>query len=504
MPSMRKAAATGAIVAALTATLLAAGGSASRTPRVAVATVTPAATPTGRTTRPAALPAGGTWLLGRFGTVVAAAGAQRYGDVHALALVAPVQALVASPTGHGYWIVAGDGGVFSFGDAHFYGSTGGMRLNAPIVGMARSRTGAGYWLIGADGGVFSFGDAHFHGSTGNLHLRAPVVGMSATPSANGYWLVATDGGVFGFGDAHFYGSLGGTPVGAPIVALAPTPSGHGYWLLAQNGTVYPFGDAHSFGNGRSDRASATLLPTAAGDGYWIVSTTGDVGAFGTATAFSSGTKGTIVAGTTRWASSGSAAAQPAALYWPNSHEVALTFDDGPSATYTSQVVATLARYGVPATFFTVGEEAAEHTDLLRLEGANGNSVEDHSWDHADLTHLTPSQIASELSRTADVVQAAIGTRPICFRPPYGATNATVRAAGASLGLTQILWNVDPSDYKQPGVSAIVDNVLGAATGKGLLVGIHDGGGNRSETVAALPAIIDGLRARGYRFVRLCA
>ena len=131
------------------------------------------------------------------------------------------------------------------------------------------------------------------------------------------------------------------------------------------------------------------------------------------------------------------------------------------------------------------------------------SVETHGWDHADLTRLSPAAIDDELTRAANAVQAATGRRPTCFRPPYGATNQTVVAEGAKLGLTQILWNVDPSDYLRPGASVIASRVLGVADGRGLVVGIHDGGGDRSQTVAALPAIIDGLRARGYTFVRLC-
>ena len=74
---------------------------------------------------------------------------------------------------------------------------------------------------------------------------------------------------------------------------------------------------------------------------------------------------------------------------------------------------------------------------------------------------------------------------------------------ARIGLAQVLWNVDPSDYKRPGAGTIAARVLAAANGSGLIVGIHDGGGDRSQTIAALPAIIDGLRARGYSFVRLC-
>jgi peptidoglycan/xylan/chitin deacetylase (PgdA/CDA1 family) len=168
------------------------------------------------------------------------------------------------------------------------------------------------------------------------------------------------------------------------------------------------------------------------------------------------------------------------------------------------MLAVLERYNVPATFFTVGYLAAARPDLLVAEANAGMSVEDHSWDHPDLTRLLIPAIDDELTRAANAIQTAIGRRPTCFRPPYGSTNTTVAAEGAKLGLTQILWNVDPSDYLRPGADVIASRVLAAGTGRGLIVGIHDGGGDRSQTIAALPAIIEGLRARGYTFVRLCA
>ena len=190
------------------------------------------------------------------------------------------------------------------------------------------------------------------------------------------------------------------------------------------------------------------------------------------------------------------------ITWPGPHQVALTFDDGPSP-WTLPTLAALARAGVHATFFTVGEEVAAHPDLVRAEVAAGMSVQDHTWDHADLTHLDTAARDAELERAADAIRAATGRTPSCFRPPYGATNASVVSDAARLGLAQVLWNVDPSDYLRPGVATITARVLASADGRGLLVGIHDGGGDRSETVAALPAIISGLRARGYQFVTLC-
>ena len=183
---------------------------------------------------------------------------------------------------------------------------------------------------------------------------------------------------------------------------------------------------------------------------------------------------------------------------------ALTFDDGPNPAYTPQIVAELAAARVPATFFTLGYEGAARPDLLQAEARAGNSVEDHTWDHPSLPRLSPTAIASQLARTADLIQQAVGVRPKCFRPPYEATNSVVTSVAASLGLVQVLWNVDPTDWRRPGVDTIVANVLSHATGHDVVILLHDGGGDRSQTVAALPRIISGLRARGYHFTRLCA
>jgi len=474
-----------------------------------VSVLVPALSPAAASVRLArVLPAGGMWLLGADGGVFTLAGAPFKGSLADARLNAPVVSLAATPSGHGYWIVASDGGIFTFGDAHFYGSTGALRLNQPIVGMAPTRSGHGYWLVASDGGVFTFGDAHFYGSTGALRLNRPIVGMAPTRSGHGYWLVASDGGVFTFGDAHFYGSAGGQHLPGPTVGIAATASGKGYWIVTQSGQVLAFGDAPHLANTPPGQQIAGLIPTLHGNGYWVAARDGATSASGAAAPVGSvRTAAPIVTVATRWASSGTSAtlrASSLVVSYPGQLQAALTFDDGPDATYTPEVLAALATAGVPATFFTVGYEGAARPDLLRAEAAAGDSVEDHTWDHPDLTKLAPSEVASELSRTADVIQQATGVRPSCFRPPYEATNSTVVSIAASLGLTQTLWNVDPRDWSRPGVSAIVNNVLSNANGQGVIILMHDGGGDRSQTVAALPQIISGLRSRGYRFVRPCA
>jgi peptidoglycan/xylan/chitin deacetylase (PgdA/CDA1 family) len=358
--------------------------------------------------------------------------------------------------------------VFAFGDARYFGGMGGRRLDQPVVAMAPTPTGRGYWLVAADGGIFAFGDAHYFGSMGGRSLDQPVATIGATASGRGYWLLGRDGGVFAFGDAPFLGAA--TPAASLAVGIVRSATGRGYWIAHADDRVDAFGDAS---------------PVAA----HIV-------------------RAPVVGIATPWASSSGYALvlieelRRPLRTWPAAREVALTFDDGPSA-YTQQVVDTLRRYGVTATFFAVGYQLAARASAVRAAVAAGDAVEVHSWHHPQLTRLDATEIAAELRATADEIHSLTGERPRCFRPPYGDTNATVVAVGRSLGLTQVLWNVDPSDYLRPGASVIASRVVAAATGRGLVVGIHDGGGDRSQTVAALPAIITGLRAHGYRFVRLC-
>jgi len=190
------------------------------------------------------------------------------------------------------------------------------------------------------------------------------------------------------------------------------------------------------------------------------------------------------------------------LYSGNSRlpEIALTFDDGPGSSYTAQILAILGHYHVHATFFVIGSQAATYTDLISQESKQGNSVGNHTWTHPDLTKLSSDQVYAELQRTSEVIQADAGTSTL-FRPPYGHFNRQVQAIGASLGLSMILWNVDPRDWSRPGVNAIIQRVLDT-TQNGAIILMHDGGGDRSQTVAALPTIITALEQRGFQFVTI--
>ena len=180
-------------------------------------------------------------------------------------------------------------------------------------------------------------------------------------------------------------------------------------------------------------------------------------------------------------------------------KVFLTFDDGPSV-YTAQILSVLTSKGVRATFFVVGEHATQYPSYVQQESTNRMVVGDHTWDHPDLTTLPPEQVRWELESTADEIENLTGTRPTLWRAPYSLTNATVNDIASSLGLTRTGADVNSRDYSEPGTDAIISAVLDNVH-NGSIVQLHDGSPDdsedRSQTAAALPTIIDELRARGY-------
>lgn len=191
------------------------------------------------------------------------------------------------------------------------------------------------------------------------------------------------------------------------------------------------------------------------------------------------------------------------IYYGNTslREVALTFDDGPNPYYTAQILSVLKQYDVKATFFDVGYLVQNYPAIVRAEYDQGHIVADHSWSHPDLTRMSIDGVHSQLSAAAQAIHSAIGVYPTFFRPPYGNYNAAVIQQAMSLNLNVVMWNDDPRDWSQPGTGMIIDRALGEAR-NGSIILLHDGGGNRWQTVAALPTIITTLRARGYHLVTM--
>jgi peptidoglycan/xylan/chitin deacetylase (PgdA/CDA1 family) len=182
---------------------------------------------------------------------------------------------------------------------------------------------------------------------------------------------------------------------------------------------------------------------------------------------------------------------------PSRRVVALSFDDGPYP-LTPRFVQMLSANRAVATFFMIGRQVTGvYQSTLHAELRDGDALGDHTWSHPDL--LASDEVRSQLERTLRVIRELSGYTPCVFRPPYGDYDASVVQTAKSLGLATILWDVDPSDYALPGVSAIVQRVL-AQVRPGSIILSHDGGGPRAETLAAYPQIIRTLRARGYRFL----
>lgn len=179
-------------------------------------------------------------------------------------------------------------------------------------------------------------------------------------------------------------------------------------------------------------------------------------------------------------------------------EIALTFDDGPGP-YTPQIVAILQREHVPATFFEVGVLERYFDGATDAIVADGDAIGDHTEQHAAMSTLSASAQSAQLLEQAAAVEGQGAPFPRLFRPPYGMWDAATLALLRRYRMLMVLWTVDTNDYRRPGVHAIVKAALAGAR-PGAIILLHDAGGNRSETVAALPRIIAGLRRRHYRLV----
>ena len=178
--------------------------------------------------------------------------------------------------------------------------------------------------------------------------------------------------------------------------------------------------------------------------------------------------------------------------------IALTFDDGPSS-YTQQILDILAQKGVHATFFNLGNQASGKPELTRAVLDGGHELASHTNRHQDLPTLGRDDLRSEITSAFDTLEGASGKRLQMIRAPYGAFTDVAWARTAALISCNVLWNIDTLDWKRPGAAAITDMVLSHAF-NGSIVLMHDGGGNRSQDVEALPDIIDKLKAQGYTFL----
>ncbi|MBW8783411.1 MAG: glycosyltransferase [Novosphingobium sp.] len=192
--------------------------------------------------------------------------------------------------------------------------------------------------------------------------------------------------------------------------------------------------------------------------------------------------------------------------------VSLTFDDGPDPVWTPQILSILERFHVPATFFIIGENAVSNRDLLRRIVRDGDEIGNHTYTHPNLAEMPDAGVSLELNATQRLIEASTGRSTRLFRAPYfgDAEPTTADELGPAEiaqdhGYTVVGLHVDAADWKRPGVQQIVDKTVleveNPTTERSAnIVLLHDGGGNRAQTVAALPAIITRLEQDGYRFV----
>jgi peptidoglycan/xylan/chitin deacetylase (PgdA/CDA1 family) len=180
--------------------------------------------------------------------------------------------------------------------------------------------------------------------------------------------------------------------------------------------------------------------------------------------------------------------------------IALTFDDGPWPTSTSQVLDVLKNSNVKATFFMVGKQVQKYPQLVKQVVAEGHAIGNHTWSH-QYYQYNESAAAGEIDRTAELVYKTTGVKTSLFRPPAGILNNGLVTYAHEKNYAVVMWSVDSKDWRSRRTTkqAFIDNVLKEAKPGGIVL-LHDGGGDRSNTVQALPQLIAQLKKHGYKFV----
>lgn len=179
-------------------------------------------------------------------------------------------------------------------------------------------------------------------------------------------------------------------------------------------------------------------------------------------------------------------------------QISLTFDDGPGVD-TEELLNVLERLDVPATFFMLGRNVPEFPQTVQRLIDAGVPIDDHSVDHPNLSELSVSDQRAQIAGAAHTIEAAGSPYPRLFRPPYGAYDEATHEVLGRLRMLSVLWSVDSLDYTKPGVDQIVDNVV-SRVHPGAIILMHDGGGDRTQTIGAVEKIVPELRRQGYRFV----
>jgi peptidoglycan/xylan/chitin deacetylase (PgdA/CDA1 family) len=177
--------------------------------------------------------------------------------------------------------------------------------------------------------------------------------------------------------------------------------------------------------------------------------------------------------------------------------IAMTFDDGPHPSNTPRLLDLLKQRNIKATFFVVGSNSKAYPQILRRITAEGHEIANHTWTHANITTLSTDALRKELRDSCDAIVKAAGVTPTLFRPPYGATNASIKSLiKTEFGYPSIIWSVDPEDWKRPGVQVVADRLVAGARPGAILLA-HD---IHKPTIDAMPSALDRLLAKGFRFV----
>jgi peptidoglycan/xylan/chitin deacetylase (PgdA/CDA1 family) len=177
--------------------------------------------------------------------------------------------------------------------------------------------------------------------------------------------------------------------------------------------------------------------------------------------------------------------------------IALTFDDGPQEKLTPKLLDLLAQHHIKATFFVIGQNVAEHPDVVARAAREGHEIGNHSWSHPNLAKLSDENVRRQLRQTEDAIKEATGKRPTVMRPPYGSLSARQKQwIHQEFGYRIILWDVDPLDWKRPGPSVICNRIL-KETRPGSIVLSHD---IHPGTIEAMHDTLDQLEVKGFKFV----
>src|SRR5438128_8814165 len=177
--------------------------------------------------------------------------------------------------------------------------------------------------------------------------------------------------------------------------------------------------------------------------------------------------------------------------------IAMTFDDGPNATLTPKLLDILTAHHIKASFFVIGENVAQHPEVVARAAREGHEIGNHSWSHPNFGKMSDDAVRGELRRTEDAIKSATETGPTLMRPPYGSlTVRQKRWIHDEFGYQIILWDVDPLDWKRPGPAVVCNRIL-KETRPGSIVLSHD---IHPGTIEAMPATLEQLETKGFKFV----